>query len=96
MIKRMEFHSLANLFPSLEDKELDELAADIREHGLRDSIVAFEGKILDGRNRYLACKRAGVEPRFEAYEGADPLAYVVPLNVKRRQFGRVAKINSGR
>jgi hypothetical protein len=82
----MEFHPLANLFPQLEDKELDELAADIREHGLREPIVTFEDEILDGRNRYLACKRAGVEPRFEEYTGADPLAYVVSLNLKRRHL----------
>jgi ParB-like chromosome segregation protein Spo0J len=59
----MEFHPLANLFPPLEEKELDELTADIRANGLRENIVLHEGKILDGRNRYYACLRAGVEPR---------------------------------
>jgi ParB-like chromosome segregation protein Spo0J len=82
----MEFHSLANLFPPLEDKELDELAADIRENGLREPIVTFEGKILDGRNRYLACQRARIEPRFEKYTGSNPLALVLSLNLKRRHL----------
>jgi ParB-like chromosome segregation protein Spo0J len=100
----MEFHSLANLFPSLEDKELEELAADIRKHGLREPIVTFEGKILDGRNRYLACERAGVEPRFEEYEGTDPIAYVISLNLKRRHLdesqrsmvaGQIATLQDG-
>jgi ParB-like nuclease domain len=85
-MNKREFHPLAALFPPLDEKELDELAADIREHGLREPIVTFEGKILDGRNRYLACERAGVAPRFKEYTGSDPLAYVVSLNLKRRHL----------
>jgi ParB-like nuclease family protein len=77
----MEFHPLALLFPLL-----DELVADICAHGLREPIVVFEGKILDGRNRFLACQRAGVEPSFKEYVGNDPLAYVISLNLKRRHL----------
>jgi hypothetical protein len=46
----LEFHALATLFPLLDGAGFDELVADIRTHGLREPIVLFEGKVLDGRN----------------------------------------------
>jgi hypothetical protein len=58
------FHELATVFPLLEGGEYTALIDDIRRHGLLEPITLFEGKILDGRNRYRACLAAGVEPRF--------------------------------
>jgi ParB-like chromosome segregation protein Spo0J len=83
-------HPAANLFPLLGETELAELAEDIAANGLKNAVVRdCEGRILDGRNRYAACIKAGVEPRFETYEGDDPVDFVVSLNVKRRHLTKV-------
>lgn len=82
----LEFHPLANLFPLLEGAAFDELAASIKEHGQHDAIVLFEGKILDGRNRYRACAAAGVDALLEEFRGADAVAFVINKNIHRRHL----------
>ncbi|HMN10864.1 MAG TPA: ParB/RepB/Spo0J family partition protein [Bellilinea sp.] len=82
----MDFHEYASLFPMLDDIELGELTEDIRSNGLIEPIVLYEGKVLDGRNRYLACREANVEPRFVQYDGHDPLGFVVSKNLHRRHL----------
>ena len=70
MLPNREFHPVAGLFPLLRREAFRELVADIQENGLLEPIlVDAEGRILDGRNRYLACLQAGVEPRFVAWQG---------------------------
>lgn len=82
----IEIHPLAELFPLISGPEFDELVSSIKEHGQRDAIVLYHGQILDGRNRYRACGVAGVEPRFETYQGNDPTAFVIDKNVHRRHL----------
>lgn len=100
----MEAHEIANVFPMLSDAELKSLAADIAENGLAVPITTYQGKILDGRNRYRACEIAGVDPTMEEYYGADPLAFVVSHNLIRRHLdesqrgmvgGRIATLKHG-
>jgi N6-adenosine-specific RNA methylase IME4 len=85
-------HPLATLFPLIEGAEFDELVADIKANGIHDLIDVYQGKILDGRNRYNAAATAGIEIeqrhirhfRTELY--GDPLAYVLSKNLKRRHL----------
>lgn len=79
-------HPLADLFPLIESKEFDDLVASIREDGLIDAIVLFDGQILDGRNRYRACRAAGAPPRFEQFTGTNPAKYVAAKNIHRRNL----------
>lgn len=82
-----EVHPLAALFPMMEEDDLADLAADIKEHGLRIAIeVDAEGRLVDGRNRSLACDRAGVEPHYNILNGEDIEALIWSLNAKRRNM----------
>jgi hypothetical protein len=80
------FHAAADCFPLLSRERQAELEADIHDQGLLEAIVLHENKILDGRCRYLACKAAGIEPRFGRYNGHDPVGYLVSRNLQRRDL----------
>lgn len=82
----LAFHPLADLFPLIEGEELRELAHSIHEHGLREPIVLFEDKILDGRNRFRACEIAKVAPVTVPFDGTDALAFVIDKNIHRRHL----------
>lgn len=82
-----EVHPAAELFPLMGEEELAALAADIKTNGLRQPIVLdHEGRLVDGRNRLSACSMAKVKPEFVNLNGEDPLAFVVSLNVMRRNL----------
>jgi hypothetical protein len=81
-----QVHPFAELFPLLEGAEFDDLVADVRAHGVREPVWLHEGKILDGRNRFRAAEAAGVECPARSYDGDDPVAFVISLNLKRRHL----------
>ncbi len=87
-MSRYPDHPLAALFPMMEGPDFEDLVGDIRENGLREPIVLFESKILDGRNRAKACAAAGINPRFEPFEGSEEeaTAFVISLNLRRRHL----------
>src|SRR5262249_30569376 len=82
------FHEAANLFPLLEGEEFEALKADLEAHGQGLPILLHEGKILDGRNRYRACKALGIGPTFREWDGqgGSPLDFVLSMNLDRRQL----------
>src|SRR5262245_48048938 len=81
-------HEAADLFPMMDDDEFDGLVHNIKQDGLRESIVrTSEGKILDGRNRLRACLAASVEPKFTTFRGpGTALQFVISTNLHRRHL----------
>lgn len=106
----VEVHEAAELFPMLEGEEYERLKADIKEHGVQADMIFYDGKLIDGRNRYRACMELGINP--DHYSGEldvdlidDPVALVLSLNLHRRHLstsqramiaGKIAKLRDGR
>ena len=82
------YHPAANLFPLLTGAEFEALRADIAANGQLEPIWLHpDGRILDGRNRYRACRALGVEPRFRSWQGdGSAVDFVVSLNLQRRHL----------
>ena len=57
----------------------------------------YEGRILDGRNRYFACLKAGVKPKLEKFSGTfdEALAFVISHNLRRRHLDASQKAMAG-
>ncbi len=91
--EKLEFHDVANIFPMMEKGEFEALKDDIRRNGLNEPIWLFKGKIIDGRNRYLACIAVNEEPKFKQYEGHedDLIDFVLSLNLHRRHLNTSQK-----
>jgi ParB-like chromosome segregation protein Spo0J len=85
-IGQLDFHPLASLFQLLGGAEFEALVEDIHEHGVREPVGTYEGKILDGRNRWRTAQAAGVDCPFQEYTGSDPVSLVISLNLNRRQL----------
>ena len=84
-----KFHPFADVFPLLIGYDIDKLTEDIEENGQREPIILYDGKILDGRNRYRACIDLGIEPHFAqstATNDEQALRESVSRNLRRRHL----------
>jgi len=86
MDTELQDHPIAAIFPLFAEKELSDLTEDIRQNGLQTPIWLYEGKILDGRNRYRACRTLGIQPVINYYTDSSPTAFVLSLNLQRRHL----------
>jgi len=84
----MEAHKFADVFPMMEKKDFENLKNDILTNGYDKErpIILYEGKILDGRNRYKVCQELGINLFTIEYKGDDPLYYVISNNLNRRHL----------
>jgi 16S rRNA G966 N2-methylase RsmD len=91
LCKHENWHKVADLLPLMDEAALAALAEDIKEHGVQQPIVLFQGKVLDGRNRLRACESLGVpltSENFVAFQpnGFSPRQFVFTQNLHRRQL----------
>lgn len=80
-------HPAASMF-SIDEETLAELIDDIRERGQQDPIrLSHDREIVDGRSRLEACRRLGIEPKYEVLpDGIDIEAFIFSANVLRRSL----------
>ena len=101
-MKPLKAHELADLFPEMTEAEFNGLTESIKKIGQIDDIILLDGKILEGRSRFAACKIAGIEPRTRDFDSAKdipegwkpkndgdqftPLDFVTAKNLHRRHL----------
>lgn len=82
-LKRHKF----NIFPEAKPEDYARVRDDIRDNGfqLDNPIVIYEDAILDGWNRYTACKELNVEPSWDTFRGtaSEAIALVMRTNKRR-------------
>ena len=88
-----EVHPAAARWPMMEEERFNAFVADIAARGLLEPIKLYNGAILDGRNRILACKKAGVDPRFtNADPRESPFLLSISLNGHRRDVEPIPRV----
>lgn len=83
----LPFHEETSLLPFMSEKEYCALVKDIRINGLQVPIVLYEGKILDGRHRYMACIQTCTEPKFVEWDCKGSVSdYLLSMNYHRHHY----------
>lgn len=78
-MKGLKPHRFAELLPLMSDAEYQAFKADVvATKRFTDPIKLFEGRILDGRNRYRVHQETGIPLKKEDFDGgtAEAVAYV--------------------
>lgn len=85
-------HEAADAFAMIEEDEFAQLKQNIEHNGLLEPVVMFQGAILDGRNRWRACRELGIEPEVVEWRPTGPLdspeGFVVAKNIMRRHISK--------
>lgn len=87
-MQELQYHPLANKYPLLQGQEYEDFKAGVDRAGfIREPIVIYEGKILDGRNRHRAGVELGIPVptrEFDPDTEGDPELFVENANDDRR------------
>lgn len=80
------FHELCLIFP-FKERLIVDLVLDIEKEDLQEPIKRYNGKILDGRHRWYACKILGILPlTIHLPLTIKCIKYVKSHNLKRRHL----------
>ena len=73
-----EYHPLSEQYSMMPEDDLQNLIDDMRKRGFDASfpIILYQGKILDGRNRYMASVCCKVQAIYENFEGTEEEAAI--------------------
>lgn len=79
-----------NLLPPLTEDEYSQLESDIKKHGVLSPIIAWNGFIIDGHNRYEICQKNGIDlPEIKALDFAnksDVMDWIINHQTGRRNL----------
>lgn len=82
-----EFHETANAFPFISGEAYETLKRDIEKNGILEPVYIYDGKIIDGRNRYRIAIDLGLtDIPTQEYQGDNPVGFVQSMNLHRRQL----------
>ena len=83
----MKRHPLSAAFPDMTAEEYSDLLSSVKDIGIQNPIVLFEGMIIDGWHRYRASLDLDVEcPYVDLPENVNPQNYVIAQNISRRSL----------
>src|SRR5262249_20436343 len=85
-----KIHRFAMHCPQLGDGAYEALVKDIKRNGVHEPILLFEGKILDGRHRYKACRELGIDAPLKVFKGTSQEAAErsISANLSRRHLSK--------
>lgn len=81
------FHPACLALPKMADDEYLALRVSVSAgYDANKPIELFDGQILDGRHRFLACQDEGIDPSFTTLAGINPFDYVRKVHEGRRSW----------
>lgn len=87
---KYEPHPFSLIWPVVVGEDFRLLVEDIKANGIRRKPTLFRERgrdwLLDGKLRVRAAAEAGITPKFEYYEGDDPLGFLISANDRRRHL----------
>jgi len=86
-------HEFGKIVPSMTPSEFDGLKEDIRNNGLLNPGLSFEGQLLDGWHRFLICNELHIDFPVTEFVGTRQEAQrrVISLNLNRRHLSQDQK-----
>ena len=84
---KVDVHELAAAFPLTEGKEFEQMKKSIETEGQQIPVIMYKGKLLDGRNRWQACRELGIAVKAVEWHGPGTAEeMILAINLRRRHL----------